>query len=79
MPGRPYDTLVSHNLWSWVVVTASLTVKLASRYIIRSLKCLIGDAVSPEGEAKLFVGLGAVATPLEVGGFDGRWVMGLVP
>ena len=57
----------------------ALTVRLASRYIIRSLRCLIGDAVSPEGAAECCVGLEVFTTPLGVVGFDGRWVMGLVP
>lgn len=56
-----------------------LTVRLANRNIIRSLRCRIGDPVSPEGVVEFCEGLGAVVTPLEVGGFDGRWVMGLVP
>jgi hypothetical protein len=57
-----------------------LTVKLAKRYIIRSVRCLIGDAVSPDDDdVGLWEVLGVFTAPLEVGGFDGRWVMGLVP
>jgi len=56
-----------------------LTVKLAKRYIMRSLRCLIGKAVSPDAVDELWAGLGAFATPLEAGGFEGRWVTGLVP
>jgi hypothetical protein len=58
---------------------SGLTVRLANRYIIRSLKCLIGDAVSPDGVVAFCEGLGVFATPLGVGEFDGRWVIGLVP
>jgi hypothetical protein len=57
---------------------ASLTVKLASRYIIRSLRCLIGEAVSPVA-VEFCAGLGALTTPLEVAGLVCRWVRGLVP
>lgn len=49
---------------------------------MRSVRCRIGVAVSPDGMVEVCedgAGLGAVATPLEAGGFDGRWVMGLVP
>lgn len=53
-----------------------LTVRLANRYIIRSLRCRIGDAVSPEGVG---VGLGEFTRPLDGEGFVGRWVRGLVP
>lgn len=60
--------LLNHTCYSFL-----LTVKLASRYIIRSLRCLIGVAVSLETLAR---GLGVPATPLEGVGFDGRWVIG---
>jgi len=46
---------------------------------MRSLRCLIGKAVSPDAVDELWAGLGAFATPLEAGGFEGRWVTGLVP
>jgi hypothetical protein len=55
------------------------TVKLANRYIIRSLRCLIGVTVSPDGVVALCEGLGVFAAPFEVGGFEGRWVRGFVP
>jgi hypothetical protein len=58
---------------------AALTVKLASRYIMRSLRCRIGVAVSPDELVTVCAGLGTLPTPLEAGGFDGRWVIGLVP
>jgi hypothetical protein len=36
--------------------------------------------MSPDAVAGTEVGLGRLATPLEAGGFDGRWVMmGLLP
>ena len=59
-----------------------LTCRLTKRYIIRSVRCRIGVAVSPDAMVEVcevWAGLGAVATPLEEGGFDDRWVMGLVP
>lgn len=40
---------------------------------MRSLRCLIGVAVSADTPAE---GLGVFATPLVGVGFDGRWVMG---
>lgn len=49
---------------------------MASRYIILSLRCRIGVAVSRD---RLVVGFGVAATPLEGMGFVGRCVMGLVP
>lgn len=52
-------------------------MRLASRYIIRSLRWRIGEAVSPDGAVE--EGLGELATPLEVAGLVGRWVKGLVP
>jgi hypothetical protein len=54
----------------------ALTVKLANRYIIRSLRCFIE---STEAVVEFWAGLGVFATPLEAEGFDGRCVMGLVP
>lgn len=51
-------------------------MRLANRYIIRSLRCFIE---SPEEGAEFWAGLGVFATPLEAGGFDGRCVIGLVP
>jgi hypothetical protein len=54
----------------------TLTVRLANRYIIRSLRCLIA---SPDDVVACCEGLGVFATPLGAGEFEGRWVMGLVP
>ena len=74
LPGRPCNS--QHQDRPGEI--ASLTDRFASRNIILSLRCLIGDADSPERAAGDWEGLGALATPLEVG-FVGRWVMGLVP
>jgi hypothetical protein len=51
----------------------------ASRNIILSLRCLIGDAVSEERDDEFCDGFGRFATPLELLLLAGRWVMGLVP
>jgi hypothetical protein len=56
-----------------------LTVKLANRYIIRSLRCRIGVAVSPDAVAEFCAGLEVFTAPLAAGGFEDRCVMGLVP
>lgn len=45
---------------------------------MRSLRCRIAVAVSPDGAVELCWGFGVAATPLEAGVED-RWVMGLVP
>jgi len=58
--------------WCRIKRRPSLTVRLASRYIIRSLRCLIGVGVSPEGAAELCEGLGEFMAPLEVTAFVGR-------
>lgn len=55
-----------------------LTDKFANRNIILSLRCLMGEAVSPERAMEFCEGLGAAGTPFEVA-FVERWVMGLVP
>jgi hypothetical protein len=57
----------------------SLTVKLANRYIMRSLRCLIAETLSAEAAVELCGGLDKFTAPLGVGEWVGRWVMGLVP
>lgn len=52
---------------------------MANRYIIRSLRCLIGVVVSPDGPAGFCGGFEMFPTPLGAGEFDDRWVIGLVP
>jgi hypothetical protein len=57
----------------------ALTVMFASRNIILSLRCFIGEADSEENEEGFWDGFGALTAPLVLVGFVGRWVMGLVP
>jgi hypothetical protein len=52
--------------------TVRRTVKLASRYIMRSLRWRIGVAESLESEAGVCAGFWVFATPLGVVGLDGR-------
>lgn len=74
VPGRPWIiVLVPLSPSVYPCLPCLLTVKLASRYIIRSLRCLIGVAVSP---VVLAEGLGVFAAPLVGVEFDGRWVIG---
>lgn len=63
---------ISCVAWYRIKHDPSLTVRLASRYIIRSLRCLIGVGDSPEGAAELCEGLGEFTAPLEVAAFVGR-------
>lgn len=60
----------------WLFTVCLLTVRLASRYIMRSLRCRIGVAVSPVAVA---AGFGVFATPLVGVEFVGRCVIGFVP
>ena len=57
------------------------TERFTSRNIILSLRCRIGDIVSPDTAAGVCEGLGALIAPLGAGEllFVGRWVMGLLP
>lgn len=45
----------------------ALTVRLASRYIMRSLRCLMAEALSAEAAVELCGGLGELTAPLGVG------------
>jgi hypothetical protein len=58
------------------------TVRLASRNIILSFMCFIGDCVSAAevgAPGAAGEGFDGATTPLELFALEARWVMGLVP